>query len=597
MSLPSLRAKLTATRDDSGFTLVAVIGTMAMLMLFVLGSLAFVLQQMPANRADQDAKTAMAAAQAGIDEYLSRLNVDDTYWVKGNNDPSNPAFTTAGRDVPGTNGEAAKFKYQVLSDSSVTARTGVIRLQVTGISSPNNDGRVVSRTLTTELRPRGFLRFIYFTDVEGQDTDLYRNAGYGHEDNGNYEIVRYHGDYYYILADPSRVDQDCAQYYYAGRSDVRYNTGNSRPFYLNDGYRTYGPFDDNGYTVKNYCAEIQFTSGDVIDGPLHTNDALQIQGSSWFKDPVTETSWSNPPNSNKRWWGNGTPSSGSGGVPGYRPVYAPRLDLPVGNEELLKYVKPKVDTSPNTDRPGCLYTGATRITFLSNGTMKVLSPGTTSNVPGCYNGSTSSLRKTEQTVALPPMIYVNPTSNSCSDVGYPMSNESTTRGAGPNYDCKRGTAFVEGTVKGQVTVAAKDDIVITDDLVYANDGSDTNVTGLVAGNYVWVYHPVKSNGDNLLSSSNSVHNIHAAILSLRHSFLVQNWDQGDPLSTSSSTKLNVVGAIAQKFRGPVGTGNGSTAVSGYLKNYVYDSRLLTLQPPYFLKPVSSPWQAAKYTDK
>ncbi len=117
--------------------------------------------------------------------------------------------------------------------------------------------------------------------------------------------------------------------------------------------------------MKNYSKEIQFTSGDVIDGPIHTNDALQIQGSSWFKDQRTETSWANPPNANKRWWGSGTPSSGTAAEPGYKPVYAPRLDLPPGNEGLLKYVQPKVDSDPNTDRPGCLYTGATKITFQS----------------------------------------------------------------------------------------------------------------------------------------------------------------------------------------------------------------------------------------
>ncbi len=192
---------------------------------------------------------------------------------------------------------------------------------------------------------------------------------------------------------------------------------------------------------------------------------------------------------------------------------------------------------------------------------------------------------------MPPLIYVNPTTASCTGVGYPLSYEATDKGVTTDYSCKRGTAFVYGVVKGQVTVAAKDDVVVTGDLTYANDGSDTNVTGLVAGNYVWVYHPVKSNEANLLSSSSAVHNIQAAILSLRHSFLVQNWNLGDPIGPSSGTKLNVVGAIAQKYRGPVGTGNGNTASSGYLKDYVYDNRLKALQPPYFLKPVSSPWEA------
>ena len=115
--------------------------------------------------------------------------------------------------------------------------------------------------------------------------------------------------------------------------------------------------------------------------------------------------------------------------------------------------------------------------------------------------------------------------------------------------------------------------------------------GLVAGNYVWVYHPVNSTGGNLAGAP-VVNDVQAAVLSLRHSFVVQNWSKGSPLGT-----LNVTGAIAQKFRGPVGTGTSSSIATGYYKNYVYDSRLSVMQPPYFLKPDSSPWQVSAITDK
>jgi len=120
----------------------------------------------------------------------------------------------------------------------------------------------------------------------------------------------------------------------------------------------------------------------------------------------------------------------------------------------------------------------------------------------------------------------------------------------------------------------------------------------VANNYLWVHHPVNSSGNNILTSANSVHEIDAAILSVLHSFLVQNWDQGAPLSTIGvdASKLTVKGAIAQKFRGPVGTGSGAGIATGYLKNYIYDPRLMTLPPPYFLKPVSAPWGVSKLSE-
>jgi len=68
---------------------------------------------------------------------------------------------------------------------------------------------------------------------------------------------------------------------------------------------------------------------------------------------------------------------------------------------------------------------------------------------------------------------------------------------------------------------------------------------------------------------------------------VQNWGIGSPLGS-----LGVNGAIAQRFRGAVGTVSGATLNSGYSKSYVYDQRLKYLSPPKFLDPVASAWGIA-----
>ena len=52
------------------------------------------------------------------------------------------------------------------------------------------------------------------------------------------------------------------------------------------------------------------------------------------------------------------------------------------------------------------------------------------------------------------------------------------------------------------------------------------------------------------------------------------------------------GAIAQVYRGPVGT-IGST---GYLKNYVYDDRLREQEPPHFLNPIQAAWRIQRETE-
>ena len=135
----------------------------------------------------------------------------------------------------------------------------------------------------------------------------------------------------------------------------------------------------------------------------------------------------------------------------------------------------------------------------------------------------------------------------------------------PDHTCSNGTAYVAGRVQGRTTVGTDSDIVVTGDLTYRSGTNGSDVLGLVANNNVWIYHPVSNNGstsctpqpgcrgDNMLTAAQEVHNVQAAILSLRHSFLVQSYEYGAPLDAGTGQKLNVTGSISQKYRGPVGT--------------------------------------------
>ncbi|HTA15148.1 MAG TPA: hypothetical protein VK781_09865, partial [Solirubrobacteraceae bacterium] len=111
--------------------------------------------------------------------------------------------------------------------------------------------------------------------------------------------------------------------------------------------------------------------------------------------------------------------------------------------------------------------------------------------------------------------------------------------------------------------------------------------GLIANNYVRVYHPVTEEHGNCNNATGSLTEpwIYAAILSTKHSFLVDNYSCGANLKN-----LNVYGAIAQKFRGIVGQGS-----SGYIKDYIYDERLAVDEPPYFLSPLNAGWKVARET--
>jgi hypothetical protein len=85
--------------------------------------------------------------------------------------------------------------------------------------------------------------------------------------------------------------------------------------------------------------------------------------------------------------------------------------------------------------------------------------------------------------------------------------------------------------------------------------------------------------------------IYAAILSTTHSFVVDNFNCG----TKSLGDLSVYGAIAQNYRGIVGTVNGTTIATGYNKDYKYDERLAVDEPPYFLSPLNAGWKVARET--
>jgi hypothetical protein len=153
-----------------------------------------------------------------------------------------------------------------------------------------------------------------------------------------------------------------------------------------------------------------------------------------------------------------------------------------------------------------------------------------------------------------------------------------------------------------LTIAAANNILIKSNIQKSEEG----MLGLIATNFIRVYHPVtithsqectgfgsnrkctevttcSNNGEPLKNLT-----VEAALLALQHSFIVDNYKCGNKLGT-----LTVKGAIAQKYRGAVGT-TGSNG-NGYLKHYVYDNRLRNSEPPSFIEPVKSDWVIGRET--
>lgn len=568
----ALALRLHASKgDERGFALLVVIGIGLLMLILVATSLTVAANGLRKTDTDQDWNGALDAAFAGVEEYQSRLASDVSYYKYGNpaalfskapissstvtlptGSATNPAFgveaTGTWATVPGSS-PVASFRYEV--DNSKYSLTGGIRLRSTGRVG------TVTRTIVADLKQSGFIDFLYFTDYEVQDPDLTGKA---------YCNVRI----------------------WEGRS--------------------------------NNCDTIQFASVDTIGGPVHSNDTLTICGTT-FNGRVTSSNPNTPISIKPNGCSNGTYAIGSG------PIYQSEITMPPTNAELKKETRNDL-TASEVPIPGCLYTGPTVVTFTSNGKMNVKSPWTIKTnisavpadstapskcgTPGTGSGALGS--STGATIDVIPsnVIYVqnvptvttdpnyrasNPSGFTCTNSNqgwtssaarFPVNNEITPSGssaAKPAYGCKNGDLFVEGTFKGALTAAAENYIYVTDDLTYADDATD--ILGLVGNGAVWVWNPMKtSNGNPRPLLTDSGRTIEAAILSVAHTFQVQNFDQG---GTSRGT-LTINGSIAQKFRGPVGLTSGV----GYAKNYKYDTRLAYMAPPKFLSPVSSSYGVTQF---
>ena len=70
--------------------MIMVIGSMAVLTIFVTGALTFAMTNIKPARHDQDWQAALAAAQAGVDDYVRHLEDNDSYWTLSCRRPTRP---------------------------------------------------------------------------------------------------------------------------------------------------------------------------------------------------------------------------------------------------------------------------------------------------------------------------------------------------------------------------------------------------------------------------------------------------------------------------------------------------------------------------
>jgi type II secretory pathway pseudopilin PulG len=558
--------------DERGFTMVTVMGVMLAIMMLSAVAFAAAGGDLEGASYDRESKQAYAAAEAGVADYMFHLNQDNSFWAKCDSVP-NPSAVSQRYSGTGTdprkwravNGANTEYAIELLpangaatcdtnnaTGTMIDSSSGTFKIRSTG-RVPTGGGQYAKRSIIATFKRRGFLDFLYFTDLETSDP-----AWYQLDTRGRQTAVQQSNGTYQGPDAITWASQKCSKYYRDGRGDETY--------YDRD---TDGPddgrifwFDNNWYPASYDCSAIQFAPGDQIKGPFHTNDEMLVCGSPDFGRTAQDKVEVSAPDPGWR---------GSGGCSGNSPTFngtftpnAPVLPMPTSNSKLKKLTQANYK-----------FTGTTQITLSGNNMI--------------ITNASMGLSNVSRPIPTNGIVYVE--DGNCG-VGYqPLSPYSAPAGCGDVY--------LKGSYSKDLTIAAEKDIVVTDDVTRNGDYT----LGLIANNFVRVYKPASNldlDGGSVTCSNSTTGpygsyqqnlRIDAAILALQHSFTVDNYFCGAPLGT-----LTVNGVIAQKYRGPVGRGSGNSVANGYTKDYNYDDRLSLRQPPNFLDPVQSAWRIQRQTE-
>lgn len=583
---------LRRTGQEDGVALVSTIGILGAVTLLVVAVLSSTINVTRQTRRDVSWNAALGAAEAGIQDLLYRLNAQPDYWRRIP-DAANPAFASF-VPVPGAQ-NGAYFTYTV--DPHVEA-DGKLTVTSTGVVG------ATTRTVRSIVGRESFLNYVYFADYGTLDPDLYTtwppnlydgDIGYGDRDsptlNPDGTVVDIYGnlveDFKFGQEAQDRAREQCTYHRYDTDRPVvagDRNTTNRFPYY--------GRHAD--------CNEFSFTQA-TFEGPFHFNDVIQVrrERSTWRSPWLATTSFGDPNSASVHPPGYRIPNGGGThatplfeGTVNNRPSYRKPIDIPPNNRELR-------DTAA---LGGYVFTGPTRIILRPDGQLYVRSPGSAGRAIGKdTSGATVTLPASgEREVALPGngVVYVEDATG-CAQARPPLQGSTayayvqdylthmypadTARWDVTPYGCSAGAAFVEGELRGRLTIASQSDIVITWDIGYQSaradpavqgvytrqpPATDRDLLGLIATGQLRVFKPtwcryrlqyggvereVCLHGANIpfrdggtRAMSDPV--IYAAMLSTDHALNVANGTMGGNRGT-----LTVVGSLSERFSSYVGT--------------------------------------------
>jgi hypothetical protein len=537
---PKINRLRSHLRSDDGFTMIIALGVMFVTSLLLVGAYTAATGDVKLSRNEIIQKQAYYAAQAGVQEYEYQLQSNPDYWQTCKTPENTIPQETLKTKENNYNGH---YVIKLLTANSATecSTTNPFGTMIQSSGADANTFRIESigyagtdkHAIVATFHVIGFLDYAYFTQYEVEDPTL----------NGD--------------------SSECEKYY-AER-----------------------------VAKKTTCQGIVFGDADSVKGPIHTDDAANISCDKGLSFGRVEH------NDAIEIDGGTYPECSSSSEPTYnntlkKPTVGKELVAPQSDTSLLSYVEEENK-----------FTGVTHLVL--NGTTKEI----TAEYWVLEKGVEEKVKKT---IKWPKngLLYVQ-AGKGCAYIYKPNESDTSTE---EKEEINCGTVYVSGTYSESLTIGAQNNLIINGNIYptsvegkLGSAPSGTTALGLIATEYVRIYHPIteeecveKENkftkkmeqvcsggGENEeVVGKESLKSpwIYAAILSTSHSFIVDNFNQGKHLGN-----LNIYGAIAQKFRGPVGLTSGQ----GYDKEYIYDERLATDEPPYFLSPLNAGWLIERET--
>ena len=644
--------RIVHASPDDGSAMIFVLAWSVVLVLLTLVVTQVAVQQIAPSDRSERSYAALAAAEAGIQDYLVRIQQPG---YEQELDADNPAFfgfvDVAGGESAGT------YTYSV--DTSRAGPGGEIHIYSTGKSGD------VTHMVEAVLSKRSTLDYVYLSDIETPSPDVPGAYSLGSSSGGASG-----------LTSRALANELCSRHWYeSGEVDPTGGIGNQRNL--------------------NFCQWAGIYSSERITGKIHTNDVWRLQTSDLSNSidagaissscrseeeglapgevgcpadhrylTTSESLYSNAINNAR--WRDSTGFQGDsfgptgGDVTNRNPHYESILELPSATAASA-LMKEKASTQ------GCIFTGPTRLRFVVEGgvgVIKVTSPDTKESGASCGGVlEDSSQPHTTGTVTISDfddlVIYVQdlpaagvddpnndydlnnvwpagtvPTcqpkisSPSPSNNIYPFVvpsdpsesagfNSSTKPQGFPSYyadvsnpwygeSCTKGDIYAQGDVMGRVSIVAENNVILTSSLkdstasttpgaTYGQpDSGSQSVLGIISSRFTYIYRPFQLTGDARYRSSYTwvpdwrESNAQDPIFNAAILAVEACFGSQDTTYGSRSGYIYLWGSLSQKYRCVVGY------YGGYSKRYSYDERLGSLVPPYMASLFGEPWKVKRF---